>query len=387
MPAIERTIIHVDMDAFFAAVEQRDNPALRGLPVLVGGIHRGVVAAASYEARAFGIHSAMPMHTAMRRCPQAVVVPGRYRAYQAVSEEVFAVFHQFTPLVEGLSLDEAFLDVTGSRRLFGDGARIAATIRARIRARTGLTASAGVAPNKFIAKIASDFRKPDGLVVVPPADVQAFLAPLPVSRIAGVGHVGEERLRRVGLRTLADVARMPRATMAGLLGDWGLQVQALAQGRDDRTVQPRGDNKTISGETTLADDITDPEALKPVLLQQALRVATRMWKVPCCGRVVQVKLKYADFTQATRRQALDAPVSDPDSIYAAACALLPRFAIQGRGVRLAGVGMSDLKPGLPPPMLFADPTQAKRLRIESVRAALQERFGENTLTRATLLGE
>ena len=385
MPATERTIIHVDMDAFFAAVEQRDNPDLRGVPVLVGGIHRGVVAAASYEARVYGIHSAMPMHTAMRRCPRAVVVPGRYRVYQAVSADVFAVFHRYTPLVEGLSLDEAFLDVTGSLRLFGEGAHIAARIRADILQRTGLTASAGVAPNKFVAKIASDFRKPDGLMVVPPASVQAFLAPLPVSRIMGVGRVGEERLRRVGLRTLADVARMPPATMAGLLGDWGLQMQALAQGHDDRDVLPREACKSISGETTLAEDITDPEALKPVLLQQALRVATRMWKVPCCGRVVQVKLKYADFTQATRRQVLTDPVSDPDSIYAAACALLPRFAVGGRGVRLAGVGMSDLRPGLPPPTLFADPHQAKRMRIESVRAALLDRFGENALTRATLL--
>ena len=217
MSAGPRSIIHIDMDAFFAAVEQRDHPALRGKPVLVGGVHRGVVSAASYEARAFGVHSAMPMQVAMRRCPQAVVMPGRYNVYREVSAAVFQIFHAFTPQVESLSLDEAFLDVTGSLRLFGDAAHIAQTIRSQIATQLHLTASAGVAPNKFVAKIASDICKPDGLKVVAQEAVRDFLAPLPVSRIFGVGKVGEARLLNSGLRTLGDVAAMPTATLAALL--------------------------------------------------------------------------------------------------------------------------------------------------------------------------
>lgn len=388
MPADSvRQIIHIDMDAFFASIEQRDAPELRGKPVLVGGgERRGVVAAASYEARPFGVHSAMPMAQAMRRCPQAIVVPPRRRAYEEASAQIFAVFRRFTPLVEGLSVDEAFLDVTGSRSLFGDGATIAARIRKEILAETDLTASAGVAPNKFVAKIASDQDKPDGLTVVRDGEVFAFLEPLPIERMWGVGPKAAERLRHLGYDTLGDLARADEATLERHLGSWGREVKRLAQGLDEREVEPDREAKSVGAEETYDEDLTSRAEIEKTLLRHASRIARRLLEGGISAGRVTVKIKYADFTLKTRQLRLSEPVDDAGSLYAAARSLLDRFPLAGRAVRLPGVSAGDLREGPPPRTLFSDERKDKRRAVESAMAKLRARFGEDvSLTRADLL--
>jgi DNA polymerase-4 len=381
-----RDILHVDMDAFYASVEQHDDPSLRGKPVIVGGpVARGVVTAASYEVRPYGVRSAMSMAEALRRCPHAIVVAGRHARYAEVSAQVFAIFRRYTPLVEGLSLDEAFLDVSASRALFGDGAAVAQRIKDAIRAETGLTASAGVAPCKFVAKIASDLRKPDGLVVVPPAGVEGFLAPLPIERMWGVGPKTAARLRAAGLGTIGDLGRADPALLETVLGSWGADVRTLARGIDDRAVQPGYAAKSVGAEETFADDLTTRDALERRLLDQAGRVARRLLADDLCGRTVVVKVKYADFTLRTRRATLAEPVADTDSIYQAARRLLDRFALERRRVRLTGVAVAGLQPGPPPRSLFPDEAAERRYELERVAARVTDRFGEHGLVRATLL--
>ena len=383
MPA--RQILHVDMDAFFAAVEQRDNPRLRGRPTLVGRLHRGVVAAASYEARAFGIHSAMPMSQALRRCPSAQVVAPRRAAYVAASRAVFAIFAQYTPLVEGLSLDEAFLDVTGSQALCGSGADIARAIQAEILAKLELTAAAGVAPCKFVAKLASDWRKPGGLTEVAPAQVRAFLAPLPVGRMWGIGAVHAARLREHGVHTLGDLAACEVGRLRPLLGRWAGTARALARGEDDRPVVSMQTAEGMSCETTFASDHQTTATLQPVLLGQALELASRLRALPAGAHLVRVKLKFDDFSQQTRQRVLVEATDDPDGLYAAARTLLGRFVWGGRRVRLCGLGVGQLDPGAPVPGLFVDPLAHRRSAIETARSAIAARFGSRALTRASLV--
>ena len=384
-----RAILHVDMDAFFASVEQLDDPALRGRPVLVGGAaRRGVVCAASYEARPFGARSAMPMAQAMRLCPQAVVVPPRPSRYAELSARVFDVFRRYTPLVEGLSLDEAFLDVTASRSLFGDGETIARAIKRDIREQIGLTASAGVAPVKFVAKVASDLRKPDGLVVVAEEQVREFLAPLPIERMWGVGPKTAPHLRRLGIATLGELAGADDAALERCLGSWGKHVQELAQGIDPRGVDPEREAKSVGAEQTYEHDLTSVDAIARSLLAHAQRVAQRLHKGGLAGRIVVVKLKYADFTLRTRRISLPAPVSDTTSIHRAARDLLADF--EPGPVRLTGVAVSGLAPVVDidvQPTLFEDHDGARRARLrrlEDVTAAIADRFGDG-LTRAALI--
>lgn len=375
------------MDAFFASVEQRDDAALRGKPVLVGGrARRGVVAAASYEARRFGVHSAMPMAEALRRCPHAVVVSPRRGRYEEVSRTVFEVFHRFTPLVEGLSVDEAFLDVTESRSLFGDGETIARAIKAGIFEKTGLTASAGVAHSKFAAKIASDMDKPDGLTVVPD-DVAAFLAPLPIERMWGIGPKTAPRLRELGFATLGDLARAPTAKLERLLGSWGTHVGALARGEDSREVDPSGVAKSIGAEITYEEDLTTRDQIERTLLDHAQRVAQRLTAEAMSARTVTIKLKYADFTLLTRRVTLPEPVSDTGSIFAAARSLLDKFPLVRARVRLTGVSVSALSEGGPAPTLFPDRQAERRRKLEGVLAEVKARFGDERVTRATLLDD
>lgn len=381
-----RQIVHVDMDAFYASVEQRDDPALRGKPVIVGGrSRRGVVAAASYEVRKFGVGSAMSMVEALRRCPDAIVVPPRMRHYADVSAKVFDIFHRFTPLVEGLSFDEAFLDVTGSQRLFGDGIAIARQIKTAIREELELTASAGVAPAKFVAKVASDLDKPDGLVVVAPESVREFLAPLPIERMWGVGKKASARLRSQGFQTIGDLATTPVESLEAVLGSWGRSVHALARGDDDRPVVPDRDAKSIGAEETFESDLKTFEALERPLLHQAGRVAARLSRAGLRAGTVTVKLKYRDHASKTRQTRLPEPVSDTDSIYDAARALLPRFPSIARGIRLTGISCSDLHEGPAAPTLFPDEKRARREQIEALTGELRERFGRKSLTRGRLL--
>jgi len=381
-----RQILHVDMDAFYASVEQRDDPSLRGRPVVVGGrSKRGVVSAASYEARVFGVHSAMPMVEALRRCPDAVVVGGHMKRYAEVSKQIFEIFRRYSPLVQGLSLDEAFIDVTGSQKLFGDGEAIAALIRRDIRAELDLTASAGVAPSKFVAKIASDFDKPDGLTVVPEGGVQAFLTPLSLDRMWGVGPRAAAHLREHGFETIGDLAVAPEGKLTRILGSWGATVGRLARGEDDRPVVVGEGAKSIGAEQTFEKDLRAQVDVERHLLAQARRVARRLVKAGLCGQVVATKLKYADFTVRTRQIRLPEPVDDIDSIYEAAVALLDRFPRGTTGVRLTGVSVSDLMEGPPPKVLFPDEHQERRSKLHRAVVALEARFGTAGLTRAALL--
>jgi len=374
------------MDAFFASVEQRDDPSLAGKPVIVGGpSRRGVVCAASYEARPFGVRSAMPMGEALRRCPTAVVVPPRHGRYAEVSADVFAIFRRYTPLVEGLSFDEAFLDVTASRSLFGEGAVVARRIKDEIRSELRLTASAGVAPCKFAAKIASDLEKPDGLVVVPD-DVAAFLAPLAVERMWGVGPKAAARLRSQGIRTIGELAAAPPSLLEGLLGAWGADVAALARGLDERPVVPSREAVSIGAEETFERDVTSREELAVHLLAETERVAQRLVRAGLRAGVVTVKLKHADFTLRTRQMKLREPACDTTTLFEAVQTLLARFEIPRRGIRLTGVSASGLVPEGSTRTLFPDPVAEKRRSLEALVSAASDKFGAAGLTRASLLG-
>ena len=373
------------MDAFYASVEQRDDPALRGRPVLVGGpSRRGVVTAASYEARPFGVRSAMPMMEAMRKCPEAIVVPVRMERYVEVSARVFEIFGRYSPLVEGLSLDEAFIDVTRSRSLFGDGEAIARAIRRDISGELALTASAGVSHCKFVAKVASDLRKPDGLVVVPREEARGFLAPLPIERMWGVGPKTAPKLRAMGLSTLGDLAAATAAKLEQLLGSWGTEARALARGEDPREVNPEREAVSIGAEQTYDEDLTERSAIERTLLEHASRVAQRLLAENLFASTIVVKLKYSDFTLRSRRVTLPQPVMDTHSIYEAAVRLLDRFEDAGRPVRLTGVSVAGLT-GETVPTLFPDRAAEKRQRLEGVISNVAERFGALRLTRAELL--
>ena len=378
-------ILHVDMDAFYASVEQRDHPELRGKPVIVGGpSRRGVVCAASYEARPFGVRSAMPMGEAIRRCPQAIVVPVHMGRYQEVSHAVFEIFHRYTPLVESLSLDEAFLDVAASRSLFGSGVDIARAIKQAIKDELGLIASAGVAPCKFVAKIASDLKKPDALVVVEEEDVVGFLAPLPIERMWGVGPKTAPRLRELGFLTLGDLAKAPAHELERVLGIWGTQVRELARGNDPRTVDPERAARSVGAEMTHEHDLHDRTDVSRALLGHAGEVAQRLLKEGLHARGVVVKLKYSDFSLRSRRVLLAEPVHDTGSIHRAAEKLLLAFPPSLLGIRLTGIAVTHLSEGDVAPTLFPDVAQKKREKVEGVIADIEERWGGG-LTRAALL--
>ncbi|MFG1944562.1 DNA polymerase IV [Nonomuraea sp. NPDC048826] len=339
-------ILHVDMDAFFASVELLDRPELRGRPVIVGSpAGRGVVLSATYEARAAGVHSAMPMSRARRLCPQATIIPPSHGKYSEVSKGVMEIFHSITPLVEPIASDEAFLDVGGARRRLGPPAAIAAKIRAEVLERYGITCSVGVAGSKFVAKLASKQCKPDGLLVVPPGEVVAFLHPLPVSALWGVGERTEQALVRLGIRTVGDLARVPVTTLQRELGPAaGGHLAALAWGRDERQVSPHVPDKSIGNEETFATDIDDPEIIKRELLRLAERVASRMRKGGHVGRTVSVKLRRADFSTITRSRTLPEPTDVAQEIYATACDLYHAAGLERVRLRLVGVRMEGLRP-------------------------------------------
>jgi DNA polymerase-4 len=382
---VDRAIIHVDMDAFYASVEQRDNPALRGQPVIVGGHPtRGVVLAASYEARPFGVRSAMPMSRALKQAPQATVVPPRFSAYLAASEQVFAIFEAATPLVEPLSLDEAFLDVTASVQLLGAPAEIARALRGRIAREVGLPASAGIACTKFVAKIASDLAKPNGQREIAPAQTLPFLAPLPVSRLWGVGPKTEERLKSLGLRTLGDVANRSCDWLQKRLGSTGEHLWKLSRGIDDRPVITDRQAKSIGAEDTFEQDLP-PEELPRYIHSQSIRVARRARRAELKGRVVHLKLKLADFTLLTRQTTLADPTDDGQQIYRTAVALLQGVALEQK-VRLTGVSMHALQGGSEQLALFEDRSQ-RTLRLNATLDQIADRFGVAAVRPADLLRE
>lgn len=338
-----RRIIHIDMDAFYASVEQRDAPGLRGLPVAVGGSSaRGVVAAASYEARAFGVRSAMPSVVARRLCPDLVFVKPRFDAYHAVSQTIRAVFAEFTPIIEPLSLDEAYLDVTEDQAGLGSATATARAIRARILAETGLTASAGVSCNKLLAKLASDHNKPDGLCVVPPARAEAFVAVLPVARLHGVGPVTAARMERLGIATGADLRARSLAALEAEFGALGRYLFGAARGRDDREVRAHREHKSIGAERTFDVNLVDADALQLALERIADAAWARVDRAEASGRTVTLKLRYADFRQLTRAQSLAEPIRARDAFLATGCALLAPLCPPQAPVRLLGLTLSGL---------------------------------------------
>jgi DNA polymerase IV len=382
-----RVILHVDMDAFYASVEQRDRPDLRGRPVVVGADPRGrgVVSAASYEARRFGIHSAMPIGRAYRLCPTAAFLPVAMDKYARESERIMAILARFTPLVEPLSLDEAFLDVGASRDLHGSGIEIARQIRARIRAEVGLTASAGVAPNKFLAKMASDLRKPDGLVEVAPGEEATFLRDLPLRRLWGVGPSAERDLAALGARTIGDLVRLGRARLQSRLGASSAHLWELAQGIDDRPVVPWHDPKSVGAEETFGRDTRDVARIRATLLAQADRVAAELRAAGLRGRTVTLKLRFADFRTLTRRGTEDAPTADGGEIFRRAWTAFSKVP-RPQAVRLVGLSVSGLGPAGEPRQLplFGRPDRSER--IGRVTDEVRTRFGPEALVRGSLLG-
>jgi len=378
-----RIIAHADMDAFFAAVEQLDHPELRGKPLLVGGTgHRGVVSTASYEARPFGCHSAMPMVEARRRCPQAVVLPPRFKRYEEISASVMAVFARYSPLVEPLSLDEAFLDLTGAEGLFGTPSEMGERLRDAVRLATGgLTVSVGVAATKFVAKVASDHHKPDGLTVVTPGSETEFLWPMPVTRLWGVGPKTREVLERAGVRTIGDVARADERDLMARFGDLGAHLFALSWARDDREVIPDRDAKSVGAETTLDQDVTGAEAILPHLRRSAARIARQLRDERLLAGGIRVKLKTRTFQIWTRQAPLTPPTDSERDLLSAGEALLNHFNLSVP-MRLVGLSAYDLRPAGSQPIqtgLFEAGERDRRRRLDRTLDALKDRFGNGTI--------
>lgn len=377
------------MDAFYAAVEVREDPSLRGRPVIIGHRgKRGVVSTCSYEARRFGVRSAMPSVTAERLCPKAVWLPGRMALYVEVSHRIREILENRSPLVEPLSIDEAFLDLTGIARDLADGGRIAAEIKREIRERERLTGSAGVAPNKFLAKVASDLEKPDGLVVFPVEAVPTRLWPLPVERLWGVGPKTAERLRGHGLATIADLVNAPAGRLARIVGEGSAEhLLALAHGQDDRAVHCGREAKSISEERTYGEDLTRPADVDKALLARADGVARELRHQGLVARTVHIKVRTGDFETVTRAKTLPEPTDLAEVVLAAARELFrERIELKGRGVRLLGVGVSGLEPpGSGQAALFADERQEKLRSLARTADELREKFGKSALGRARLL--
>jgi len=386
---MEREIIHLDMDAFYASVEVLDDPSLAGKPVIVGGgRERGVVTSASYEARPFGIHSAQPVASAMRLCPHGIFLPVRMARYQQVSEIIFEIFCRFTPLVEPLSIDEGFLDVTGSRRLFGSAETIAREIRRLVREEVGLTVSAGIASTKFVAKIASDLGKPDGLVCVAHEKTQEFLAPLPITRLWGVGAVTFKALKRMGVATIGDLSRIPGERLCREFGKHGEHLHLLSRGVDPRSVEPHRPVKSMGREETFFEDLTDREALNREILSLATKVARRVRRHGLTGKTVTLKVKYSDFELVTRSATLDTPTDDAARVYATCGDLLEKTKAGARPVRLLGIYLSRLTSGLPAGQMSLLEDEGGRERRQQLHHALDElaeRFGEDAVLPGMLL--
>lgn len=378
-------ILHVDMDAFYASIEQRDDPRLQGRPVVVGGSAngRGVVCAASYEARKFGIHSAMPAARARRLCPRAVFIPPRMEHYANVSSEIRDIFHQFTPLVEPLSLDEAFLDVTGSETLFGSSVEIGRRVQETIHKETKLAASVGVAPNKFLAKIASDLEKPQGFVVVDPNNIHGFLHPLPISRLWGVGRVTEQAFQRLGVRTIGDLSRYPLKALQEQFGQHGEHLHQLALGIDLRHVEPARKAKSVSHETTFPHDIQDPEILRAWTIELADQVSWRLRQQQIEGRTIQVKMRFANFDTITRSQQTVTPTNVTSEIQRIGLEILSRIELK-QPVRLLGLGVSSFDDSSQrQKSLFDEEDRGNQQRVDAAADQIRKKYGHQSLTRGS----
>lgn len=380
-----RVIAHIDMDAFYASIEVLDNPGLAGKPVIVGGgERRGVVSAASYEARTFGVHSAMPIFQARRLCPHGEFLPVRMRRYREVSRAVMDCLQTFSPLVEQVSVDEAFIDLTGTEKLFGDPRQTASRIKKDIREKTSLTSSIGVSICKYLAKIASDMDKPDGLTIIPPGDVEAFLARLPIEKVPGIGARGKEQLARIGIRHVGDVERYEAGWLEERFGKFGMWLLRIARCEDRSPVVPYTEPKSISTEETLEEDTAGKQVLGRYLARQAERVGRRLRKKGLTGKTVTIKIKHADFKQYTRSATLEHPTQLSDAIYKEAMRLLRAYPLRSR-VRLIGVGVSNLEPAgqaaqIP---LFGGPLpdEDKWERVERAVDEIVDRFGHGAVRR------
>ena len=381
-----RAILHIDMDAFYASVEEQDRPELKGKPLIVGGTNgRGVVAAANYAVRSFGVRSAMPMREALRRCPEAVCVQPRMARYKEISKTVFAIFHEFTPLVEGLSLDEAFLDVTSSQQLLGSAVAIGGEIRRRIVAHTGLTASVGIASNKLLAKIASDLNKPDGMCRIGADNVRDILDGLPIEKLFGIGPKTVGLVHAAGIRTFGELREAGDDVLWRVFGKHGNSMRDRAAGVDERPVEPNREEKSISAEETFARDIRGAAPLTVQLMRLADRTATRLRAHGLAAGTVSIKIRRGDFTTYSRQRALGRPTQDTAAVAAAAMTLLERWLTTQphAAVRLLGVGVSDLQMSCQGDLFGNGLDVASRL--DSAIDGIRDRFGTAMLTRASLL--
>jgi len=381
-----RSILHIDMDAFFASVEQRDHPELRGKPVLVGGDGpRGVVAAASYEARKFGCHSAMPSSIAKRLCPNAIFVKGSHGVYSKVSKQVFEILERFSPAIQPISVDEAFLDVTGSTHLFGSPTDIAIEIRRLVKAELDLTCSVGIAPNKFLAKLASDINKPDGYTVITHDNIEQVLDPLPVGVLIGVGPSAKNKLDRLGVRTVAQLKALPIETISAQLGEFGEKLYRLSRGIDDRPVRIDRGAKSISHEHTFETDLDNIEELHALIARQSQDVAARLRKHNRYAKTISIKVRFGDFETIARSITLSNQTDETASIHAAAKSLFDTWAKSFRPVRLIGVGLSQLTDAPADAGLFDAQSNEKNRAVDRAADTIAQRFGKGALTRASTL--
>lgn len=379
-------ILHIDMDAFYASVEERDYPELRGKPVIVGGNPggRGVVAAANYKVREFGVHSAMPTSKAIKLCPEAIFLPPRMKVYAEASEQIHQIFKKYTPLVEALSLDEAFLDCRGSEKLFGDSETIGRRIKTEIMEKVRLCASVGIGPNKFVAKVASDLDKPDGFLVVKSNEAQDFLDPLPVRRIWGIGKTGDLALAKKGIRSIYQLRQKPRSLFKSLFGLWGEQVWEFAHGRDEREVVPDHEVKSISNETTFEKDFQDLGVLRSHMVALTEQVAWRLRRHNLRARTVEIKIRFSDFKTVTRSRTLGKTSHTTQDFLEVALDLLrTNLAKKHRPVRLLGMGVSHLVPAgtFVQGELFVDESSEKQKDIDAAMDLIRAKYGKSALKR------
>lgn len=381
---MQKWIIHVDMDAFFAAVEQRDNPELQGKPVIIGGLSgRGVVSTASYEARKYGVRSAMPMVEARRRCPQGIFLTGDYDKYIAVSREIMNILADFSPFIEPLSLDEAFLDMTGTEWLFPDLVETARQIKARIKAEVGIVASAGIAPNKFLAKLASDLDKPDGLLIIRPGEEQLAIAKLPVSRLWGVGKTTADSLQKLGINTIGQLAETDLKLLKKYCGNFAEDLQRLACGIDDRPVIAQHEPKSIGKETTFEHDLVSVAQVEEELLLLAEKVGWRLRRYCYSARTITVKIRFASFRTITRSKTLTDPTNFDELIFTTAQAIWSHITMN-EGIRLVGITATNLQAGCGQMSLFSEETDKRQSMYQAVDK-LKAKFGEKIITKGRLV--